>query len=215
MYYSGAYKPKQKWVVSSINEWILSRISWPRALFVSSVYYSYWPVREALFLGIPCFGVVDTNTICDYITIPFPGNDESIKCMAFYNDCVSNFILIKKFKRILKWYIYIRQPKKISSFKKWLFNKWINFKYTNKFYLNKIKLNNIFNLYIPALRLFFGSADLFFSRSYGLDYKHSSYNFKNFSINFGKYFSLLLKKKIYFLFKLNTIIVLEIFDQVR
>lgn len=98
-YYSGAYRPKQKWVVSELNEFVLSRMSWPRALFVSSVYHSYWPVREALFLGVPCFGVVDTNTICDYITIPFPGNDESLKCMAFYNDSVANFILIKN----LRW----------------------------------------------------------------------------------------------------------------
>jgi ribosomal protein S2 len=47
--------------------------SWPRAIFVSSVFHSYKAVREALFLGLPCFGIVDTNTTTDYITIPFPG----------------------------------------------------------------------------------------------------------------------------------------------
>ena len=62
-YYYGANRPKQKWVIKNRNLWLLSRKTWPRAIFVSSVYHSYWPVREALYLGSPCFGVVDTILI--------------------------------------------------------------------------------------------------------------------------------------------------------
>lgn len=83
-YTSLAHSGRQKWVNQNLNEWILTRNSWPRALFVSSVYRSYWPVRESLSFSIPCFGVVDTNTLCHFINMPLPGNDESMECMIFY-----------------------------------------------------------------------------------------------------------------------------------
>jgi len=55
--------------------------------------------------------------------------DESLDCMAFYNDSVSNFILIKKFKMIIRWYSFLRNPKRMFSFRKWLSDKWIVGKY--------------------------------------------------------------------------------------
>jgi ribosomal protein S2 len=79
-----AHKARQRWVYNNLHQWLLSRESWPRSIFVSSVYNSAPPVREALYLGVPCFGVVDTNTLCDFITRPFPGNDESMDCLIFY-----------------------------------------------------------------------------------------------------------------------------------
>lgn len=83
-YSANAHKGKQWWVDRNSYEWLLSRDTYPRALFVSSVYNSYWPIREALTLGVPCFGVADTNALCNFITIPLPGNDESMDCMVFY-----------------------------------------------------------------------------------------------------------------------------------
>jgi len=79
-----SYNGRQKWVISKRQEWFLTRNTWPRLIFVSNVKKSYWPVREALNLGIPCFGVVDTNTFCDFISLPFPGNDDSMNCISFY-----------------------------------------------------------------------------------------------------------------------------------
>jgi len=58
------------------------------------------PVKEALYLGIPCLGVVDTNTPTNVVSIPFPGNDESIDCMVFYNDIIANYVLLRKFAAI-------------------------------------------------------------------------------------------------------------------
>lgn len=100
--------------------WLLSRHTYPRAVFVSSVYNSYWPVREALSLGVPCFGVADTNTLCNFVTVPLPGNDESIECITFYNDSVSNFILVKKFMMVIQWFRSLRISKRLQSFKEWL-----------------------------------------------------------------------------------------------
>jgi len=96
---------------------LLSRDTWPRVVFVSSVMSSYWPVREALSLGIPCFGVVDTNTLCNFITLPLPANDESLQCLVFYNDSVSNFILVKKFTLVTNWFYNLRNPRRLFSFK--------------------------------------------------------------------------------------------------
>lgn len=55
------HNARQKWFVGDLTYWIQSRVSWPRYLFTQSVHTTYPPVREAFYLGIPCFGVVDTN----------------------------------------------------------------------------------------------------------------------------------------------------------
>ena len=79
-----AHKGRQKWVLENLHNWMFTRLTWPRAIFVSSVYNSYFPVKEALYLGIPCLGVVDTNVPGRFVSMPFPGNDESINCLVFY-----------------------------------------------------------------------------------------------------------------------------------
>lgn len=56
------HNARQKWFVGDFLYWIQSRFSWPRYVFTHSVYTTYPPVREAFYLGVPCFGVVDTNT---------------------------------------------------------------------------------------------------------------------------------------------------------
>lgn len=122
-YSSEAHKGRQKWFNKS-SSFLLSRYTWPRCMFVSSVYNSYWPVREALSFGIPCFGVADTNTLCNFVTIPMPGNDESMDCLVFYNDSVANFILGKKFLRVISWFYSSRRAARLPSFKKWVLQKW-------------------------------------------------------------------------------------------
>lgn len=79
-----AHKGRQKWVLENLHNWMFTRLTWPRAIFVSSVYNSYFPVKEALYLGIPCLGVVDTNVPGRFVSMPLPGNDESINCLVFY-----------------------------------------------------------------------------------------------------------------------------------
>jgi ribosomal protein S2 len=56
------HNARQKWFVGDFMYWIKSRFSWPRYVFTHSVHTTYPPVREAFYLGVPCFGVVDTNT---------------------------------------------------------------------------------------------------------------------------------------------------------
>jgi ribosomal protein S2 len=64
---------------------------------VSSGYYSQIVVKEALNAQIPCMAIIDTNFKGISVTMPIPGNDEGFYIMIFYNNIVSNFILLKKF----------------------------------------------------------------------------------------------------------------------
>lgn len=109
-YSSLAHKGRQKWVTKYNTEWLLTRNSWPRAIFVSSVYNSYWPVREALTLGVACFGVVDTNTACNYVSIPFPGNDDSISCLIFYILRLQIIYYIKNLKMLFLDFVLFVDP---------------------------------------------------------------------------------------------------------
>jgi len=57
-------------------------------------------VREALCFGVPCLGIVDTNISGHAVTLPIPGNDDSIEALIFYNEIVSNIILLNKFSSV-------------------------------------------------------------------------------------------------------------------
>lgn len=58
-YSSLSFKGRQRWAADT-SHFFSTRFTWPRATFVSSVYHSYQPVKEAINLGIPCLGVTDT-----------------------------------------------------------------------------------------------------------------------------------------------------------
>lgn len=120
--------------------------------------------------GIPCFGVVDTNTLCNFVTLPLPGNDESLNCLVFYNDSVSNFILFKKFGVITSWFLKLRRFKRLVSFKEWLLLKWkrINFKFKKDVF----KFGKFFNL---PLFVWFGYY-FYFSKNICLDHQSGYFN---------------------------------------
>jgi len=215
-YYSGAYRPKQLWTVNNRTDWVLSRKTWPRAIFVSSVFYSYWPVREALYLGTPCFGVVDTNTVCDFITIPFPGNDESLKCITFYNDSVANFILAKKFKNIIRWYTKVRVADRIILFKKWLAQKWFTDKYELKNIVQRkylIKENPFF--FANSQRYLSKSIDFYFSKNYGLDningYVAITDKTEKADIKYGIFIKYAIHKYSWLLYKILSLVAIRTF----
>lgn len=94
------------------------------------------------------------------------------------------------------------------SFKRWLFNKWVSNKYVSSNNTSSNK-NTTLNPNSYLWRIFFGSADLYFSRNYGLDYSLGYFTFINpteiDSANFGKFFSLSVKKNIALLFKLCSL----------
>lgn len=67
--------------------------SLPDALFVIDVGHEKIAVREANRLGIPVIGIVDTNNTPEGVSYVIPGNDDSIRSIQLYTQCVANCIL--------------------------------------------------------------------------------------------------------------------------
>ena len=64
----------------------------PSALFIVDVKHEKIAVDEAKILGIPVFGVVDTNTNPKLVNFPIPANDDSIKTIKLILDYLTNSI---------------------------------------------------------------------------------------------------------------------------
>ena len=65
----------------------------PDALFVIDVGYHKIAVAEAIKLGIPIIGVVDTNHSPIGIDYVIPGNDDSAKAVALYAKAVADAVI--------------------------------------------------------------------------------------------------------------------------
>ena len=66
----------------------------PNALFVVDVRLEKIAIDEAKILGIPVFGIVDTNTNPELIEYPIPANDDSIKTvkliLSYFVDSINS-----------------------------------------------------------------------------------------------------------------------------
>jgi small subunit ribosomal protein S2 len=65
----------------------------PAALFVVDVSKEYIAVAEAAKLGIPVFGIVDTNSDPEKIDFPIPANDDASKSIALIVDVMCKAIV--------------------------------------------------------------------------------------------------------------------------
>ena len=65
----------------------------PDALFVIDVGHEEIAVNEANKLGIPVFGIVDTNNSPDGIDYIVPGNDDAIKAIRLYSQGIADAII--------------------------------------------------------------------------------------------------------------------------
>ncbi|MFW6041379.1 MAG: 30S ribosomal protein S2 [Guyparkeria sp.] len=64
----------------------------PDALFVVDVMHEHIAVEEATKLGIPVFGIVDTNSDPDGVDFVIPGNDDAIRAIRLYVAAVADAI---------------------------------------------------------------------------------------------------------------------------
>lgn len=71
---------------------ILDLDALPGALFVIDVKHEYIAVAEARRCGIPCVGLVDTNSDPTAISHPIPGNDDAVKSIRIIVDAVAGAV---------------------------------------------------------------------------------------------------------------------------
>ena len=64
----------------------------PDALFVVDVGYESIAVKEAVKLGIPVIGIVDTNNAPDNLDYIVPGNDDAIRAIQLYTTVAADTI---------------------------------------------------------------------------------------------------------------------------
>ena len=62
----------------------------PSAIFVVDAKHEKIAISEAKCLGIPTFGIVDTNTDPNVVDFPIPANDDSIKTIQLILNYISN-----------------------------------------------------------------------------------------------------------------------------
>jgi small subunit ribosomal protein S2 len=67
--------------------------SLPDALFVIDVGHENIAITEAKRLGIPVIGIVDTNHSPDDVNYIVPGNDDSLRAIELYANCMAEAIL--------------------------------------------------------------------------------------------------------------------------
>jgi small subunit ribosomal protein S2 len=64
----------------------------PDALFVVDVQHEHIAITEANKLGIPVFGVVDTNSDPAGVDFVIPGNDDAIRAIRLYVSAVADAV---------------------------------------------------------------------------------------------------------------------------
>lgn len=154
----------------NFKNWAFTRFSWPRTLFVSSVHNSYLAVKESLSLSIPSLGIVDSNAFPQSVAVGIPGNDESIESLMYYNDVACNFVLRKKFKSVMLWFLNVRRTlrlkrfsfkmhKKLNAFFRFISNDLISFKRGFDFFYS---WGNKFPENVDDSLFFYQSKDLIF-----------------------------------------------------
>ena len=64
----------------------------PDAMFVIDVMHEHIAISEANKLGIPVFGIVDTNSDPDGVDYVIPGNDDAIRAIRLYVAAVADAV---------------------------------------------------------------------------------------------------------------------------
>src|SRR3546814_558457 len=65
----------------------------PNLLFVIDTNKEDTAIKEAVTLGIPVIGIIDSNCSPDNVTYPIPGNDDAIRAIQLYCDLIGGAIL--------------------------------------------------------------------------------------------------------------------------
>ena len=84
---------REKLKLADLHRGIKDMKHLPAALFFIDGIHEHIAISEAKILGIPVFGIVDSNTDPTGIDYPIPANDDSLKTIKLLVDFVSNKII--------------------------------------------------------------------------------------------------------------------------
>src|SRR5690606_39081817 len=98
------------------NEELLSRPSWPRSSFFSSIYHSNLAATDAYHGMCPVIGIVDTNTVTEVASRPVPASDDSYFTIVFLSDLVAGQILVRKYIYFAMWFYVAKKSLKVDRF---------------------------------------------------------------------------------------------------
>ena len=84
---------REKLKLADLHRGIKDMKHLPSALFFVDGIHEKIAISEAKILGIPVFGIVDSNTDPTEIDYPIPANDDSLKTIQLLLDFVSNKII--------------------------------------------------------------------------------------------------------------------------
>jgi ribosomal protein S2 len=79
----------------------MTRFTWPRAVFLSSLKYNYIVAKEANSMNLPAIALLDTNIKTHLFNFPLACNDDSIESYTFMCFLLSKFILLYKYNKII------------------------------------------------------------------------------------------------------------------
>ena len=65
----------------------------PSALFIIDGNHEHTAIREAKRLGIPTFGIIDSNTNPNVVDFAIPANDDSIRTIRLITETISNVVI--------------------------------------------------------------------------------------------------------------------------
>lgn len=153
-----------------INNWYITRYTWPRSIFISNIDNNYIVCKEASLMLIPIISIIDSNSRSFLVKLPIISNDDSMESFYYILNIISKLILLFKYKKLILWFSnYKKKIKEINiknlinnfyfikkydiNYKIILFKPISLFKILNK-NLNKIKINRFFtNLNINNINL--------------------------------------------------------------
>ena len=84
----------------------------PHAMFIVDPSKEYIAIREARRLGIPVFGIVDTNCDPDMVDYVIPGNDDAIRAVKLITGVMANAIVEAQGGKIVD---YVKDEDKASD----------------------------------------------------------------------------------------------------
>ena len=74
----------------------------PSAIFIIDGMHEQTAIKEANRLGIPAFGIIDSNTNPNIVDFPIPANDDSIRTIQIITETIANVILEARVKLLMK-----------------------------------------------------------------------------------------------------------------